>query len=242
MPVLSGTKLAVISLLIFAGSVWAQRPEQSDQCKDSVSLAQSFCRQQRPACQSLHSCIVRRDTCVEASHRPTTGQECDTLASCMKGHNFSDGLDCRYVWSTSSDSPICRVLSKFSTDQSGCPGRIYSGFGLLGMLTFSGDIIDYSVDDFSCQGVNSEFVYYRTLCQRKIQDVERHCGRNAAVLSTLSATTCDASAHFSRHPRAPLGGVNPEITDGPRIFGVPFYEDNRGGEESGGGVSPSGNR
>lgn len=234
----------LFSALIFAMLLGPSPSEAANnaKCEEAKRDSDILVRDLQLSCTTLKQCLVRRDTCVVEGF-PNTEAKCQHMDECMKSRDkdFNDFATCQYRWRMTGNKGDCS-LKKVFAPQDRCPGRIMTGFGLMGMALFQADIIDYSVDgEFNCDASNKHFIAQSKALDRALVRIRTFCVEGQKQAKQYEKPVCEESKKFKKisdgqHALPPQGTTDPNIREG--SGGESGSGNEGGGEESGGGGGP----
>ncbi len=209
---------------------------QAQSCRELKNSIKTHCQVIDSTCESIKSCLTRRDTCVGKVPKniPRSANSCVALNECMtaiKGE-LPSGEQCRYHWSQSEGREgICTVDRHWLYSEDGCPGKIG---GLLNNLAYG---LSSEVDTgFTCEPTRNKYVKQRKSCTDAIKEFESSCtvdqgGRivmadeDKAFIKEFSPKNCEYSDRFSRYRQGDF-----ELAAPARVDSGSSYDGSRSGK------------
>lgn len=240
----------ILKVTLFMGSLMAlSLNAQADSCRELKNDIKTFCQNIDNTCESIKSCLTRRDTCVGRVPKniPRDATSCTGLNECMEA--IKDELPsrerCKYRWSQTEQSEgLCTVDRHWLYSEDGCPGKIG---GLLNNLAYG---LNSEVDTgFTCKPTRTKYVKQKKSCNDAIKEFKSSCtvdqgGRvimadeDRAFIEEYSPKNCEYSIKFNRYRQgdfelaSPSRVENSQSYDGPRHGKkVAPHTDDRSGEE-----------
>jgi|GEM_PF-5007758 len=229
---------------IFIFTILNQAKANSAKCEEGKRDADIFLREVNGSCGNLHQCLVRRDTCLRQG-KPTDQEKCEQLDQCMLANKseFPDYNSCRYEWKVVENVGQCNHKKVSFISSWTCPGRIWTGMGVVGLILAQGDMIDYSVDgQFNCDAHNKYHLSHIKSLDRAKEKIKKFCPNGASLASLIIPQVCAYSKNFKPKSDGTYSLENEKahksVGDGNRGSGEDDDDDEGGGEESGGGGKP----
>lgn len=216
-------KFIVSLLLIFSPLIHAQQTK----CSMALDDVQLFCKSAQRACENIHDCMKRRDTCVEGV--PGSKDQCQSLHSCMQEYKseFDGDSKCEYTWATpSSGKSFCRVKKHFLFFSEPCPGRVH---GLLNAAAYG---LSSSVDGkYNCEAVLKTRNEKVKSCNNSLNKAKSICKNLPDHIAALSDVSCEYAKDFKKYGK---GHFSQRTTESIRVNDSSRFNttDKRGGKAS----------
>lgn len=137
-------------------------------------------------CDYIQSCLIRRDTCVEAA--PTDEQSCMRLHECSKKiePQMPRAQRCEYEWSTAGNTPLCHVKKSIRFIEEACPGNIE---GFFNAIAYG---LRGTVDSkFNCSAAKVRYQRKMEYCEEAREEFDELC----------SETVEDELAYIEAEPK-----------------------------------------
>lgn len=168
------TIFSVIFALHFSLTSEAAPPPKKVDCERVADTARVFCETlEEMQCQDLHSCLKRRDSCVEKGNPPTSKEACEDYNLCLKEveHNFSQR--CTFSWGDDYLTGAIRCIDNRSSfwRSTSCPG--YAKGNLLRAFTLKEE--NERDINFDCSLANREFLNAQKKCSEAIEEYTELC-------------------------------------------------------------------
>ena len=121
---------------------------------------------------SLHSCLVRRDTC-QTSTQEINAQKCQQVGLCMSANErgfqtvLGNNPSCEYYWS--DEREICHIRKRPFQSRDHCPGRVSLGSTII-------DGLDSGLDNsFDCDAQARSVERTLARCQEHHRSFQSQC-------------------------------------------------------------------
>lgn len=167
-----------------------------------------FCEAVATQCNSLHSCLVRRDTCP-TDGEPKDSNECKQLHQCSQtidayysDHHINIREKCDYQWI--KEKKMCLVRKRAFSDQKSCPGTT------AGLLRAIINKLDDSTFDknFNCVAVSNMYRNKLESCNARREEFKKYCisGKHNNALDyrfykNMEPETCEYHENFSTYQK-----------------------------------------
>ncbi len=144
-------------------------------CRELKNDIKTHCQVIDNTCESIKSCLTRRDTCVGKvpQNIPKDATSCVALNECMGEikSELPSSEQCKYYWSHSGDSKgLCTVDRHWLYSEDGCPGKIG---GLINNLAYG---LKAEVDTgFTCEPTRTKYIRQKVSCREAIEAFSKSC-------------------------------------------------------------------